>query len=69
MTGLQRGGAPRGFAASYRSDCVECPEEIQVDELITGTGGGGYRHVRCPWDDEGDKPTKFQGASLEDMGF
>lgn len=61
--------ASEGFSAAYRSDCTWCPEEIQIGELISSTGGGGYRHVNCPWDDEDEKPTKFAGSSDEEMGF
>lgn len=57
--------ASEGFPAEYRSDCTWCPEEIQIGELITSTGGGGYRHVNCPW----GEPTKFAGSSDEEMEF
>lgn len=59
------------FAAQYRGTCVECLDEITVGEQITTTvryGASGYAHVTCP-DTPDERPTRFQGTSLYEMGF
>lgn len=64
-----RGVRGPGWPAQYGgAECPECYERIKVGELIDHAIGDGYRHVKCP-EVEPEKPTKFQGTSLEEMGF
>lgn len=58
------------FPARWHSWCPECHQEIEVGNEIESRDEGGYRHVVCPESQRAeDKPTKFQGTTLEDMGY
>lgn len=61
------GGDHPGFPATYPGYCRECLERIEVGSLIQSEREG-YRHVVCP-EAVPEKPTRFQGTSLEEMGF
>lgn len=63
-----RGIGDTGFPARFQSRCSECGESIEVDDRIVYVIDGGYRHAVCP-EIMPEKPTKFQGTTLEDMGF
>lgn len=56
------------FTAKYGGLCQSCPEPIRPGDEIRGAVGDGFVHAECPEDVE-PKPTKFQGTSLEDMGY
>lgn len=58
----------RGFAARFQGWCDDCDQRIEVDEQITGAGTGKFVHVDCP-ETAPEKPTRFQGTTLEEMGF
>lgn len=65
---LTRGSRPDpGFEAQFPGDCVECDEPYDRGDRIAGSNGD-YRHVECP-EAHPVRPTKFQGTSLEEMGF
>lgn len=57
------------FPARYPGLCGECDGPFDFDDPIrrTSPGRGQYAHERCP--DPEDKPTRFQGTTLEEMGF
>ena len=55
------------FVAQFASLCVECDEPIDAGDLIRSCKEG-YRHVVCP-EDVPEKPTRFQGTTLAEMGF
>jgi len=55
------------FEAKYGGICVNCDERIIPGEMIRPALGDGFVHDRCP--DAEPKPTKFQGTTLEDMGY
>lgn len=57
-----------GFVAQFRGRCVECDQVIEVGERIGAITGGGYAHVVCP-DEPDERPTRFQGTTLDEMGF
>jgi hypothetical protein len=68
----------RGFVAQFLGRCTECEEIIEVGDLILGAAGSGYQHIECveldddeesPVPEPEEKPTKFQGTSLDEMGF
>lgn len=69
----------RGFIAQFGGECAECEDSIEVGDLIIGAGHG-YAHVDCvdldddeneesPDPEPDEKPTRFQGTSLDEMGF
>lgn len=63
----------RGFVANFAGVCAmdECETPIEAGDIIERVSSGmgrGYRHVECP-EAKDAKPTKFQGQTLEDMGF
>jgi hypothetical protein len=55
------------LTAEYAGWCLECEEAIEPGEQIR-TDDGEWVHVKCP-PAPSKKPTKFQGTSLEAMGF
>jgi hypothetical protein len=65
-------GPTWGFPARYPGVCTECDEPIKVGDQIITRGNGGnlpdYRHAICP-EAVPEKPTRFQGTTLEDMGL
>lgn len=55
--------------AKFRGTCTECQEPIDIDEMIEQRQGSwDWVHVTCQVATE-EKPTKFQGTTLEDMGY
>lgn len=67
-----------GFDAQFVGQCSECEYVIEIGDRIVGAPGVGYQHVDCadlvddgesPAPEPKEKPTKFQGTSLEEMGF
>lgn len=67
-----------GFEAQYPGECTECEHTIEVGDRIVGAPGVGYQHVECadlvddeesPASEPREKPTRFQGSSLDEMGF
>lgn len=59
------------FIAQYPGTCWACDESIEIGQQIESANGDaheGYQHVVCPEAKE-PKPTKFQGTSLDEMGF
>lgn len=58
------------FQARYRGLCCECGEPFEVDTPINSSRNnpGRYQHEICP-EDEPEKPTRFVGTTLEEMGF
>jgi hypothetical protein len=57
------------FVAQFVGRCTECDERIEVGDRIR-VSGDAYAHVNC--DDPAErpeKPTRFQGTSLKEMGF
>jgi hypothetical protein len=56
------------WRALFPGTCAECGEPFQADTRITSKPGIGYAHAACP-DDQPAKPTKFEGSTLEEMGF
>lgn len=60
---------PRGvIAAKFESWCDECDCRIEQGQEIIKDGPGHWIHVECP-DDIPDRPSKFEGTSLDDMGY
>lgn len=56
------------MAAKFRGTCPECDEPIDIDEMIEQRQPSlDWVHVTCEVTEE--KPTRFQGTSLEDMGY
>jgi hypothetical protein len=54
--------------AKFRGVCGECDQTIDLDEMIEQRRPSlDWVHVSCP--DVEPKPTKFQGTTLEEMGF
>jgi hypothetical protein len=64
---VKRGGQS-GFVARFRGRCTECEQVIEVGDLAGGNADRGYRHVTCP-DAPDERPTQFQGTTLDEMGF
>jgi hypothetical protein len=62
------------FPAKYRGVCIRCDEPFDVDQMIESPRSPewpatGYYHApTCPAAAE-PKPTRFQGTTLEDMGY
>jgi len=56
------------FEAQYRGECDACDEPINVGDLIRRNDLGCYVHAECP-EATPEKPTKFQGTSVADMGY
>jgi len=58
------------FTAEYASTCSECFGRIEPGDRIVGDrdapGAPTYRHATCA---PVEKPTKFQGHTLDDMGY
>lgn len=56
--------------ALYRGCCIRCGEWFEPGTMIERDPdrAGPWRHVKCP-ELEDEKPTKFQGTTLEEMGF
>ena len=57
-----------GLDARFQGWCDDCDQRIEIGELIHTGGSGKFVHVECP-DAAAEKPTKFQGTTLEEMGF
>jgi hypothetical protein len=57
-----------GFTARFPGTCDACGERIHVGEQIRSTGERTYEHVFCP-EFPDPKPSRFEGATLDDMGF
>lgn len=57
-----------GFVAQFRGRCVECDQAIEIGDEIGAITGQGYQHIHCP-DAPDERPTKYQGTTLEEMGF
>lgn len=56
------------FEAKYPGECWACGEPIEPGQLIESTPVCNYQHVKCP-NQPTERPTKFQGSSLEAMGY
>jgi hypothetical protein len=55
--------------AKFEGTCSECDKKINIGDAIERADDMvGWRHVTCPVDTT-EKPTKFQGTTLEDMGY
>lgn len=63
----------RAFPAQYKGECMSgCGEEIEEGQLIVNIGGQEYVHEGCQKRlvaDEDGKRHKFQGTTLEEMGY
>jgi len=58
------------FEAQYAGPCEECTFPIKIGDPIVLTYNDStdetyWKHQECPK----EKPTKFEGTSLEDMGY
>lgn len=56
------------FPAQFAGHCPECGERIEIGDLLIRAPEDGYQHAVCP-EATPEKPTKFQGTTLESMGF
>lgn len=56
------------WPAKYPGTCTECGGRFEVGDEIEGSPPA-YRHQVCPDDVDTVKPTKFEGTTLEEMGF
>ncbi len=56
------------FAARFAGECPECGGRIELGDQLVFVEELGYAHEACP-DALPEKSTKFQGTSLEEMGF
>lgn len=54
--------------AEYTGLCSKCDEPIEPGDAITVDDEDEWAHAKCP-DRPSRRPTKFQGKTLEAMGF
>jgi hypothetical protein len=66
MSPLRQGAET--WPAMFPGRCAECDEPFHAGVQITNKPGVGYCHVDCP-EVAPEKPTRFQGTTLEEMGF
>lgn len=59
------------FTAQFHGVCVECEDRIEPGQIIRrkSTQPVKYAHEQCPDDLTALPPTKFQGTTLDEMGF
>lgn len=60
---------PRGvIAAKFESWCDECDCRIEQGQEIVKGDTGRWIHVECP-EVVLDRPSRFEGTSLDQMGY
>jgi hypothetical protein len=56
------------FEAQYNGSCAGCDGRIAIGDRVTYTTDGGVVHENCP-DQLFESDTKFQGTTLDEMGY
>jgi hypothetical protein len=57
------------FIAQYKGTCAACDLEIKPGDEVQYTSTKGITHVLCPEQDDDTKHYRYQGTSLEEMGY